>query len=388
MRLIRDKVLQCLYDFSDQDEKLIDVLNRIVDEMGALACSVILNVLTHLDLPSREAEKCWREIISHRRKMSALLDRKVNLTTAICDYFCSVHLSLKNPVVVEIRIFENTIRNIKYDKLTGLYTRHFFDESLQREIGRAKRYETDLSILFLDLDDFKQVNDTFGHLAGDYVLENMAEIIRKQIRSEDIGARYGGEEIVIILPETGKVQALILGERIRKEIEKADFIFEDKKINLTISGGLASMPLDTTDGVNLMKYADTAMYRSKAAGKNTITAFSENKRRYVRVDFVSEIKVHEISCEHIRDIFSARSKNISRSGILFESAFPLAIGTNLQLQLSLDNGVTIPILGTVARIEALAPDCFDIGVSFLDMDETSENEISRYLQGKVNNKVD
>ncbi|MEA3547277.1 MAG: diguanylate cyclase [Thermodesulfobacteriota bacterium] len=384
MRLIRDKVLQCLYDYSDQDEKLIDELNRIVDDMGVLTCSVILNVLTHLDLPSREAEKCWREIISHRQDMTDLLGRKVNLTTAICDYFCSVHLSLKSPVVVEIRIFENTIRNIKYDKLTGLYTRHFFDDSLQREIGRAKRYETDLSILFLDLDDFKQVNDTFGHLAGDYVLASIAEIIRKQIRSEDIAARYGGEEIILILPETGKIQGLVLSERIREKIEKADFVFEDKKINMTISGGLASLPIDTTNGADLVKYADTAMYRAKAAGKNNVTTFSDNKRRYVRIDFVSEIQFHEISCENIRDIFSARSKNISYSGILFENNFPLILGTNLQLQLSFGNDVMIQILGTVARVEAIAPDCFDIGVCFLDIDKTAENEISRYLQGKVN----
>ncbi len=384
MRLIRDKVLQSLYDYSDQDEKLIDELNRIVDDMGVLTCSVILNVLTHLDLPSREAEKCWREIISHRQKMRDLLGRKVKLATVICDYFCSVHLSLKSPVVVEIRIFENTIRNIKYDKLTGLYTRRFFDDSLQREIGRAKRYETDLSILFLDLDDFKQVNDTFGHLAGDYVLESIAETIRKQIRSEDIAARYGGEEIIIILPETGKVQGLILSERIRKKIEESDFVFEDKKINMTISGGLASLPIDTTNGADLVKYADTAMYKAKAAGKNNVTAFAENKRRYVRIDFVSEIQVHEISCENIRDIFSARSKNISYSGILFENSFPLILGTNLQLQLSFGNDVMIQILGTVARVEAIAPDRFDIGVCFLDIDKTAENEISRYLHGKVN----
>ena len=384
MRLIRDKVLQSLYDYSDQDEKLIDELNLIIDEMGVLACSVVLNVLTHLDLPSREAEKCWHEIISHRRKMSDLLGRKVNLTTAICDYFCSVHLSLKSPVVVEIRIFENTIRNIKYDKLTGLYTRHFFDESLQREIGRAKRYETDLSILFLDIDDFKQVNDTFGHLAGDYVLENMAEIIRNEIRSEDIAARYGGEEIIVILPETGKVQGLILSERIRKKIEKADFVFEGKKINLTISGGLASLPIDTTAGADLVKYADIAMYRAKAAGKNNVTPFSKNKRRYVRIDFISKIQFHEISCENIRDIFSAKSKNISYSGILFENSFPLVLGTNLQLQLSFGNDVMIQILGTVARVEAIAPDRFDIGVCFLDIDKTAENEILRYLQGKAN----
>ncbi len=384
MRLIRDKVLQCLYNYSDQDENLINELNRIIDDMGVLTCSVILNVLTHLDLPSREAEKCWHEIISHRQKMRDLLGRKVKLATAICDYFCSVHLSLKSPVVVEIRIFENTIKNIKYDKLTGLYNRHFFDDSLQREINRAKRYKTDLSILFLDLDDFKQVNDTFGHLAGDYLLENIAEIIRTQIRSEDIAARYGGEEIIIILPETGKIQGLILSERIRKKIEEANFVFEDKKIIMTISGGLASLPIDTTNGADLVKYADTAMYKAKAAGKNNVIAFSENKRRYVRINFVSEIQVHEIICENIRDIFSAKSKNISYSGILFENSFPLILGTNLQLQLSFGNDVMIQILGTVVRVEAIAPDCFDIGVCFLNIDKTAENEISRYLQEKVN----
>lgn len=387
MKLIRNQVLECLYSYSSQDEELISLLNQIIKEQGPEASSVIINVLTHLDLPAKEAQHSWQEIVTHRREMSQTLGRNVKLRTAICDYFCSIQKSLKNPMVVEIHIFEDTLKNIKFDYLTGLYTRLYFDESLEREVARAKRYDTELSLLFFDLDDFKKVNDTYGHDAGDYVLQTVAESIRTEIRSEDIAARYGGEEIIVIMPETGKVEGLILGERIRRKIANMPFVFNDRKISQTISGGITSFPIDMGSAADLVKFADTALYQAKAEGKNTITSYSKNRRRYVRVDFMAEIEVREINFDEVKKKMRVNAIDISQTGLLFESNSPFSIGSNLQLHLPFETfDVTSHVFGTVVRVELLDSSKYDIGVSFLEIDETSKNDIFKYLLSKLESR--
>lgn len=380
MQVIRNKVLQCLYKFSGDDAKLIHELDEIISEHGNLAFPVIFHVLTHLDLPQAEAETAWRDICAHRDKMSALLEHNVNLRTAICDYFCSIHKSLKNPKVVEIHVFESTLNSVKYDRMTGLYNRAYFDESIIREVARAKRYDTDLSILFLDLDDFKTVNDTHGHPAGDHVLKEISQAIIHAVRTEDIAARYGGEEIVIILPETSKTTALILAERIRALIENLQLQFDGKNIGLTISGGVASFPIDAAGTSDLVTFADRALLQAKAAGKNTIQAYSPNKRRFMRIDFFATILVKQIRMSKSSTPVATNAKNLSLTGILFESRTAFDIGSKIQLQIPFDEfNETLLILGTVVRIEIFDNNLFDIGVSFLEMDHTSKNEISRYL---------
>ncbi|MFH1217351.1 MAG: diguanylate cyclase [Pseudomonadota bacterium] len=380
MQVIRNNILQCLYKFSDDDAKLVQELEEIIKEHGNAAFPVIFHVLTHLDLPQQEAETAWPAICAHREKMSALLEHNVNLRTAICDYFCSIHKSLKNPKVVEIHVFESTLNSAKFDRMTGLYNRAYFDESIIREVARAKRYDTDLSILFLDLDDFKTVNDNFGHPAGDYALKQISQALIQTIRSEDIASRYGGEEIVIILPETSKTTALILAERIRSLIESIQLQFDDKKIPITVSGGVASLPIDAMQAKDLVSFADQALLQAKAAGKNIIKPYSPNKRRFTRIDFFTTILVKQISMNKSPVPIPANAKNLSLTGILFESQTPFDIGTKIQLQIPLDEfNETLLILGTVVRIEVFGNNQYDIGVSFLEMDHNSKNEVSRYL---------
>jgi GGDEF domain-containing protein len=192
MEKIREAILKCVYDLADDDDALIEALERIVRQDGEQVCSVFFNVLTHLDLEPETAAHCWRAVLDHRRELSRILNRKVNLRTVICDYFCSVDGSLKNPIFVEIHVFENHLKSLKFDTLTRLYTRATFEEAYAREFARARRYDGELSILFFDLDDFKSVNDMFGHLAGDLVLRDVGKIIKNEIRAEDSAARYGG----------------------------------------------------------------------------------------------------------------------------------------------------------------------------------------------------
>jgi len=293
MKKIRDAVLNCLYNFADDDERLIDELNAIKKTGGNHAYSIFFNVLTHLNLDPDIAENCWQSILVHRKEMMHSLNREVNLRTVICDYLCSVDRILKNPVFVEIHVFQDQLKSLKYDSLTSLYTRSMFEETFAREFARAKRYDTELSVLFLDLDNFKSVNDIFGHLAGDLVLKDVGRIIKNEIRAEDSAARYGGDEFVVILPQTGKADAFMLSERIRDKVELLNLNYENKNIRPTISGGLASFSIDAQTENDLLGYADRALYRAKEFGKNTIEVFSHNTRRYLRFGIEGSVNMRQ-----------------------------------------------------------------------------------------------
>jgi diguanylate cyclase (GGDEF)-like protein len=309
------------------------------------------------------------------------LDRPISLRTAICDYFCSIHKSLKNPKVVEIHIFEKAVKASRFDSLTGLYNRQYFDESLKREIHRAKRHNQNLTVLFFDLDDFKRINDSYGHQAGDRVLERMAKIILGEKRSEDIAARYGGEEMVLILPETDPLEALVLAERIRERVAESVITFRGSKMRLTISGGLAAFPINATTADALLKCADRALYRAKGAGKNNIALFSEDRRRYLRIDLDRSVRVRELDFNGSGQP-GCRTKNICAGGILFENPYPIPIGTRVQVNMPAGKKSPLVIIGSVVRLEQFAPDRYDIGVSIslFEMDKSVKQEVARWLQ--------
>jgi len=376
----RNMILKCLDEYED-DDILIKELNQIIEKEGEKACSIIFHVLTNLEMEPERAMKIWVEVISHYESLVSLLGRKVNLRTAICDYFCSIHRSLKNPKVVEIQLFEKTVKASMFDNLTGLYNRQSFDETLKREINRAKRHKKELSILFLDLDDFKDINDSFGHQTGDEVLKRVAEIVLNEKRSEDLAARYGGEEIVVIMPETSKFDSLVLAERIRQRVEEMRIDLNGHTVRLTISGGLASFPENADNAESLLKCADNALYRAKGSGKNGISFFSQDKRRYMRIEIDHDVKVRELGFDDTQTQ-TGKGKNICFGGILFENKYALPIGTKIQLHIPHNHNKPLFIIGTVVRVETFGEELFDIGVaiSFIEMDKTIKNEISRWLQ--------
>lgn len=160
------------------------------------------------------------------------------------------------------------------DPVTNIYNKRFFLERLNEEFSHAKRTKVPISLMMIDIDLFKKVNDTHGHLAGDMILQKLAAIMKQMVRNEDIIARYGGEEFIAMLRNTGKAGALILAERIREKIAAQAFEFEGKKIAVTISLGIASLGegADITTYEDLIKDADEKLYRSKHNGRNQTTA--------------------------------------------------------------------------------------------------------------------
>ncbi len=161
------------------------------------------------------------------------------------------------------------------DELTGLHNRRHFFERLEEELRRAKRYGHDMSCIMLDIDHFKKVNDTYGHLTGDMVLTTLALLLKTGFRETDVVARYGGEEILILLPETDAEQALSVAEKIRAMVEEQEMTDDEgRTIRITVSLGVAGISLERLESLSdpdeLIKCADEALYRAKEGGRNRV----------------------------------------------------------------------------------------------------------------------
>lgn len=160
-----------------------------------------------------------------------------------------------------------------FDAVTGIYNKRFFNERFKEEFSHAKRNKTPLSLIMIDIDFFKKTNDTHGHLAGDFVLHQVAQAIKGIIRGEDILARYGGEEFVVVLRGIELTGAVLLAERIRKNLEDTPATFEEKKIPVTISAGVATLSGDNfKTPTDLIAAADEQLYRSKQGGRNKVSS--------------------------------------------------------------------------------------------------------------------
>ncbi|MBN2041481.1 MAG: sensor domain-containing diguanylate cyclase [Spirochaetes bacterium] len=167
------------------------------------------------------------------------------------------------------------------DGMTKLYTNKYFRERLSEEWERSIRYKHHLSLVMLDIDDFKNFNDTYGHQAGDRVIKEVAKIVKSGFRSIDIPCRYGGEEFTIVLPETSLQEALIVVERIREKIEQMSIEYNDSYLKSTVSGGIASIPdITTKDHEEFIDMADKALYHSKNTGKNKISVYRQQMESY------------------------------------------------------------------------------------------------------------
>ncbi|MCX8007451.1 MAG: sensor domain-containing diguanylate cyclase, partial [Coriobacteriia bacterium] len=176
--------------------------------------------------------------------------------------------------VENAQLYKLTKRLANTDELTGLYNYRYLQQRLDEEITRARRYKKTLSFLMIDVDDFKRVNDTHGHLVGDSVLRELGEIMKATVREVDVVVRYGGEEFSVLLPETDAAGAFIVAEKIRENVAMHRFRDEDGEatIRVTVSVGVANMPVHADDKESLLRAADDAVYYAKESGKDRVRA--------------------------------------------------------------------------------------------------------------------
>jgi diguanylate cyclase (GGDEF)-like protein len=249
-----------------------------------------------------------------------------------------------------MQLFERARAEAYRDDLTGLHNFRLFREYLAQEILRSRRCGTPLSLVMVDVDNFKRFNDRNGHELGNAALTALADVMRASLREGDVAARYGGEEFAFILPSTAKTTAQLVAEHVRGAIERHDFEGNARQPGgrLTASFGIATFPADALDGADLVRRADRAMYLAKAGGKNQVALYGKSRRSYGRVQASIAGSFRAVT----GDAHELTTVNVSEGGLLFRTARPLPYDTLLDMCLAVPGAPRqIRAAGRVVHVE-------------------------------------
>jgi diguanylate cyclase (GGDEF)-like protein len=359
----RQSLLEFLEAGPGREEALLEEFERKRDKGDPLYSS-LLYLLTHLNFTERQATGHWKRVVEHRGEMRTALGRDPGLRVALLDYFTNVRRDLRNPKIIEIAMYERTERSAVSDGLTGLFNHAYLLQALRQEVLRSKRHGLKAALVLLDLDDFKRVNDERGHVEGDRVLMRAAAIVRDSVREIDVAARYGGEEFAVLLPDTSRLGAFVVAERIRRRIEER---FARARTPVTISGGIAVFPDDAGAPADLVVQADAGLYGAKAAGKNRILLPQGERRRFRRLPAPQRVTLATAATRA-----SASVKNLSDGGLLVSLRQTVAIGSAVSLTIERTDAAPVDLRGEVVRVERVPGEvepAFDVGVRFLDPSE-------------------
>jgi diguanylate cyclase (GGDEF)-like protein len=218
-------------------------------------------------------------VVQLDQTLKELVSKKTELTKANEELLKEI--AIREKTELALRKSEETLRiQAITDSLTGLYNRMHFNKIVEDEIHRASRYSRPLSVVMFDIDFFKRVNDTFGHITGDEVIKMVGAVTKEQVRATDTPARYGGEEFIVLLPETSVEGAAVVAERIRAQIETTAIQTEEHTISVTASFGVSHYRVKTNNKLHeiglseFIANADQALYTSKNSGRNRVTVFN------------------------------------------------------------------------------------------------------------------
>ncbi len=277
-----DKILHKLLDL--EEETQIDI-QFILEEVGDLAVGLerrehhrrirksrgkqlyvdMLFVLTHQHFPIEVAERYWNQILDHKDALNQILGRNAGIVVAALDYLTNSRIdNCIDFVLIPEASFWVVSEIALRDHLTGLYDKGTFQVKLSDEMKRFSRYGNDFSLIMMDIDDFKELNDSRGHIVGDEVLSRIGQLLQEEFRDIEVIARIGGEEFAVLLRQTDLREAFSSAERIRRAI--ANEFANDHRI--TVSIGVANCPRNARSMRDLITQADQALYQAKLAGKN------------------------------------------------------------------------------------------------------------------------
>ena len=248
----------------------VQMIDNKKNSLGNKFYSDMLYAITHQHFEAEIANTLWQEILRHKYEMSTELKRNIRVVVAALDYLSNITGDIQSPTLISEDHIADIIDVSLRDGLTGLFNHAFFYRRLEFELERPDRYNTPVSLMMIDIDDFKKFNDHFGHQEGDAVLRTVGAIIEAVSRDSDVCCRYGGEELCVILPSTDTNEAILLAEKLRKAIEKSQH--DSRKITVSIGVAAADRELFHTPQ-SLVKKADDALYEAKANGKNCIVVW-------------------------------------------------------------------------------------------------------------------
>ncbi|MEK6794357.1 MAG: diguanylate cyclase [Spirochaetota bacterium] len=373
----RANILRRLNEDALNESFIINELNTL-DTTGSrkVFYSRSLELFVNLTFDESAAKKHWTAIFENYDHLKEHVDRDVGLRVAIFDYFINLNRSLESPILVEIHLFRVTSNAAALDSLTGLFNRKYMEIFLEKEIKRSIRHDKPLSILLVDLDNFKEANDTKGHLFGDKILKQIAVIVKSVCRTEDAPCRFGGDEFLIILPETAEHGAIKLAERLRESISRSDFL---AAAAITASIGIASCPADGINRESLIKNADSALYKAKYSGKDCIVKFRSKIRRKRRFPHAWEMEFQPLD-DTLKKMTFRRiyTQDISIGGIRFESEQSYTLGTKMIINIHLPSKEDMVVVGKIVWAKKHAG-AFMYGVQFYDLNNEQLKKIKQIL---------
>ncbi len=252
-------------DLKMSPQELGEILRRLPRGSEDILYSELLYHVTLQRFSEEEARRIWHLVTRHKQWMNRSLGRNVGFRVALLDYLVNKQSILRGARLVGRGEFEVLLGQVDVDDLTQIYNRRYFTEQLTRELDRARRYGSKVSLLLVDVDNFKLYNDTRGHVAGDAALGAVAAALVRSARTTDVVCRYGGDEFTVICPRTVKHDALTLADRLRKAVRETD-LKPDLKAGaqpLSLSVGVATYPDDADESLALIEAADQALYRAK-----------------------------------------------------------------------------------------------------------------------------
>ena len=368
-----------LYSEALGSRELASELQRLEQKHQNAVYSELIYLLSHLRFEFNEAKHHWKQIVAHADAMQKRLGTSVDLRVALVSYFVEVNRRLKNPKIIELELFEQTQASAYRDELTGLWNFRLFREYLSREIQTAERYNTALSLVMIDIDNFKNYNDQNGHEAGNEALATIARLLTESLRKADVAARYGGEEFALILPSTSKTGAHQVAERTWETIKKHSFPHENTQPGgkLTVSIGIATYPADTREAGELVRCADRAMYVAKARGKNQIHLYGLDRRSYKRIDAALGGKFCVLAAEYR----SLTTVNLSERGLLFLVDQNLPVGSLIDINLMLpESNHEIAISGRVVRVEEKESGEFEAAIRIVDIAARDRSLLAKHIR--------
>jgi diguanylate cyclase (GGDEF)-like protein len=311
-----------------------------------------LYLLTRMRFGVEESLCFWDEILRHHEGLNLILGRDVGIRVAVCDYFMNLHPKMRDPVIVEVQVLLQKEQGALVDELTGLYNRRYFNDAISREVERFKRFGQRFSLVMLDVDHFKNFNDTHGHLAGDDALKAVGTVLRETARTFDHVVRYGGEEFALILPHTDSTQAMAAAERMRCAIHGNIIRVNGQDLRVSVSLGAATFPEDAINARELVSRADEALYEAKRT-RNTSCSFSERNRRFPRSPINLVVLFTGKDAALDSKPVAVTAMNVSFGGMLCLSQVPLLPGTQVEVALDVESPSTrgLRVAARVVRLE-------------------------------------
>lgn len=242
---------------------LVETLENVDEPVRGAFLQQFFKAIARIDLPPAQSLDYWNQILARRNELSESMGKRVSLRTAMVDVLAATSF-LRVPILVEYEEFKKLQLNAATDSLTGLYNRRLFEEYCDKEFNRAKRYGQHLALVLLDLHRLKEVNDRYGHLRGDEVLQLAAATLRKNLRASDFAFRIGGDEFALLLPQADPEQAATLCDRLRANFESESAPMK-LGTSVTIDYGIAVHPQDGDTKEILVRLADERLYQLKNA---------------------------------------------------------------------------------------------------------------------------